>query len=167
MRTMARRFCRCKTLSDDAYQDAVIAFIVSLPSYRREAPLKLWLRRLLMSACARLRRGRRNNPAYNLPLDVVADDRDGLAQAPSQERRLLRQERLASLTLSLDGLDQLNRSLLLQHEGEGVSIDDLALRHGLSRDAVKSRLKRSRALLRTRLSATGACSATSPLDPPQ
>jgi len=165
---MAGQICRCPILADDAFQDAVVTLITSLSGYRGDAPLRAWLRRLLQTACGRLRRGRRNNPAYNVPLDAVAGEPEWLAEEPSQEQRLLRAERRALLHRALHRIEPLNRRLLLEHEGADHSIDEIALDAGLSQDAVKSRLKRTRALLKRRLRTTDVFFApphAPPVDP--
>ncbi len=144
---LARQRCRDLALADDARQDAMITLIQSLDAYRGEAPLRHWLQRLVLTACNRLRRGQRNDPALNLPLDDVPPDADPLVVLGSQELRLLLNERFELLQGVLSEVPEPNRSLLLLHEGQDVPLEQLALRFGLTLDGVKSRLKRLRTQL--------------------
>lgn len=151
MRRIARHRCRSDSMADDAHQEAMVAMLESLPGYRGEAPLKFWLRRLVVTACARLHRGRRNDPAFNLPLDSLSPDAEELIEAQRQEMQTMLGQRLEMLQLVLGEVDETNRSLLLLHEGQERSLDELAQRFDLTLDGVKSRLKRTRAALRERL----------------
>jgi RNA polymerase sigma-70 factor (ECF subfamily) len=143
----ARFRCGDDSLGSDAFQESMVSMMQALPSYRGDAPILSWLRRLVVSACSRLRRGRRNDPAFNRPLDEAPE----MAEEQRQEMRLMLQERVSLLHLALSEVEEPNRSLLLLHEGEDVSIEALAERHGLSVEGVKSRLKRTRSRIRARL----------------
>lgn len=128
----------------------MIAF-ESLESYRGDAPIDHWLKRLVVSACSRLKRGRKNNPAYNLPLDESIGTRENDTDAGRQEVAVLLEERISLLNEALEDVPEDNRMLLLLHEGKEVPLAELAEQYGLSVNGVKSRLKRTRATLRARL----------------
>ena len=93
-----------------------------------------------------MQRGRKNNPRYNKPLEDHAADVE-----PGQEVQLLIQERLDILGHVLEEIEETNRELFLLHEGQDVSLSELAEKFGFSIDGIKSRLKRTRARLRARL----------------
>jgi RNA polymerase sigma-70 factor, ECF subfamily len=150
MQQMATRRCRDESLAEEARQDALLAAIRALPDFRGDGSLEGWLYRLVTSACSRTRRGRKNDPKYNLPLDEETAGQDSL-QPPDQEMVVLLRERLGFLQDSLEAVPEPNRTLLLLHEGEDVPLADLAERFDLSLDSVKSRLKRTRALVRENL----------------
>lgn len=142
--------CADPDLGQDAYQDAMLTLLGTLESYRGEAPIEPWLRRLVVGACSRLRRGRKNAPSVNLPLDgqAVAGQVDA---RPPADLRLELEAEFARVAAALRSLPELNRELIYLHEGEGITIGDLAERFELSAEAVKSRLKRARAELRRTL----------------
>lgn len=146
----ARRRCGDETLAEDAAQDALVLALESLDSFRGDAPIDHWLKRLVVSACARLRRGRKNDPGYNRPLDEVGPVAASDGRADGEVAAML-SERVALLREALDELPEDNRALLLLHEGREMPITELASRFGLSVDGVKSRLKRTRARMRSRL----------------
>ena len=147
----ARFRCSSTAMADDAFQDAVVTMLETLPSYRGDAPLQYWLRKLVLSSCSRLRRGRRNDPAFNVPLEQLPEESEALAQAQEQEMRRMVSERIDLLKIVLDETSDMNRSLLLLHEGQGVDLGQLARQFDLTLDGVKSRLKRTRTSLRQRL----------------
>jgi RNA polymerase sigma-70 factor (ECF subfamily) len=151
MRQVTRHHCSSAAMADDAYQDALVRMLESLPSYRGEAPLQFWLRKLVLTACARLRRGRKNDPAFNVPLEALPEESGALSLDQQQEMERLVRERSEVLAVVLDETPEPNRSLLLLHEGQDVSLGELTERFDLTLDGVKSRLKRTRSLLRGRL----------------
>ncbi|RLB62739.1 MAG: hypothetical protein DRI90_08415, partial [Deltaproteobacteria bacterium] len=55
---LAKRRCGDDALAEDASQDALIAALEALGSFRSEAPLRAWLRQIVFTACSRLRRGK-------------------------------------------------------------------------------------------------------------
>jgi RNA polymerase sigma-70 factor (ECF subfamily) len=149
---LAARRCRDDALAQDATQDALLAAFESLDTFRGDAPLEHWLKRLVVSSCARLRRGRKNAPAYNLPLDALESEGSPAEPiAAGQEAAVLLGERLRLLERALGELSEENRSLILLHEGLDLHLFELAARFGLTIDGAKARLKRARAQLRQRL----------------
>ncbi len=147
MQRHARRRCPDPALVEDVAQAAVVATLESLPSYRGDGPLVAWLRRLVVTSCSRMIRGRKNDSSWNRPLESAPEP----AQAAQQEWRAMLQQRLGILSEVLAGVPEPNRSLLLLHEGDDLPLAELAGHFGLTVDGVKSRLRRTRKLLRARL----------------
>jgi len=147
----ASYYCRDESLGSDAFQEAMLATIAGLDGYRGDSPVEPWLRRIVMTSCSRLRRGKKNDPSVNVPME----ERDaGLAFAdssPDQELRLIVAEGLRMVDTEIQALEEPNRSLLRAHDIEEVPIADLAARFDLTEEAIKSRLKRARAQVRDRL----------------
>jgi RNA polymerase sigma-70 factor (ECF subfamily) len=151
MGRIANYRCRDQQLAEDTLQDSIVSLLENLPTFRGDAPLKAWLFKLVTSACSRLRRGRKNDPRFNLPLDETAEENDIAPEQPMQEMQLLMQERFEILNEVLTDVEEPNRQMLLLHEGQDLSVAELAERFDMSPDAIKSRLKRTRAQVRERL----------------
>jgi RNA polymerase sigma-70 factor (ECF subfamily) len=147
----AKYVCRDESTGKDAMQDAMLAAMTNLESYRGDSPIEGWLRRIVVSACSRIRRGRKNDPAVNRPLESVEALQPLAEPGPDQELQLLLKERLELLSDEIEQLDEPNRSLLRLHDVQEVPITDLVDRFGMTAEAIKSRLKRGRALVRERL----------------
>lgn len=149
----ANYYCKDDSLGSDAFQEAMLATIGGLEGYRGDSPIEPWLRRIVMTSCSRLRRGKKNDPSVNVPMD----DREGTMSfadsSPDQEIRLIMAQGLELVSNEIEALDEPNRSLLKAHDIEETPIKDLAVSFEMTEEAVKSRLKRSRAFVRDRISA--------------
>ncbi|MDJ0764469.1 MAG: sigma-70 family RNA polymerase sigma factor [Myxococcota bacterium] len=147
----ARYICRDETRALDAFQDAMVAAMKYLDTYRGDSPIEPWLRRILVSACARQRRGKKNDPNLHKPLDTAVSSKAMADPTPDQELHLMLKERLDLLYREIETLGEPNRSLLKGHDIDEVPIAVLADQFDLTKDAVKSRLKRARAEVRENL----------------
>jgi RNA polymerase sigma-70 factor (ECF subfamily) len=147
----AKYVCHDETTGKDAMQDAMLTAMTNLDSYRGDSPIEGWLRRIIVSACSRIRRGQKNDPAINRPLEVVEAARPLVEPAADQELQLLLKERLELLSQEIEQLDEPNRSLLRLHDVQEVPIAALVEQFDMTGEAIKSRLKRGRALVRDQL----------------
>jgi len=147
----ANFYCRDDNLGQDAFQDAMIAALTNLDGYRGDAPIEPWLRRIVATSCSRLRRGRKNSPAYNIPIEKDDNSVSFKDSEPDQELKLMMYQGLARIKSEIDNLDEPNRTLLFAHDVKEEPIADLAKRFDLSVNSIKSRLKRSRAQVRERI----------------
>ncbi len=143
----ARRRCAHPELAEDTVQETMVRLMSALGSYRGEGPLEAWLKRLVVTSCSRLKRGKGNQPESNeeLPEEMGGEPGD------DPEAHVLLGEQIRLLAGALTKLDEPNRTLLLRHEAHDVSVEELAREFSMSVDGVKSRLKRSRARLRDEL----------------
>lgn len=147
----ANYYCRDHSLGEDAFQDAMMIAMTKLDQYRGDSPIEPWLRRIVVSACSRLRRGRKNDPSFNQPLDKQ-DVAPWMADAaPDQELQIMLAQRLELVRGEMEKLKEPNRSLLVMHDVKEVPISELAQTFDLTEEGVKSRLKRSRAMVRQNL----------------
>lgn len=144
-------YCRDGTLGKDAFQEAMLTAFSKLDTYRGDAPIEPWLRRIVVTSCSRLRRGKKNDPSINSSFDAGGGDAAFKADAPSQEWSLMMAQSFHLVLEEVDQLGEPNRSLLLDHDMNEEPIVELAQRYEMTVDAVKSRLKRSRAQLRESL----------------
>ncbi len=148
---VAKQRCRDDILAEDTSQEALIVALEALGSFRGEAPLRTWLRRIVSTACSRMRRGKAKKPDSNIPIDAVPAEELPSVQGADQEMAMLLHERLELLEQVLANTAEPNRSLLLLHEGQDRSVAELAEQFDLSHQAVKARLKRARSVVRERL----------------
>jgi RNA polymerase sigma-70 factor (ECF subfamily) len=129
---------------EDISQDAMLAAQRYLSTFRGDASLRTWLYKLVLSACSRRRRGRKNDPGLHRSLE----DASPPADPGDPEVVLLISERLKALEEAMEELRPQDREMLAAAEWEGLSLEQLAQRHELTVSAVKSRLFRIRRQLR-------------------
>jgi len=148
----AQYYCKDKQLGLDAFQEAMIQALTHLDSYRGDSPIEPWLRRIVVSSCSRLRRGKKNDPRLHVPTDndsstqTLKDEK-----TPNQEMALMLAERLELVLDEIEQLKEPDRTLLVRHDVHEDTISTLAAEMNMTNDAIKSRLKRSRAAVRKNL----------------
>lgn len=152
-----RRFAvsRCGDVGgdvDDISQDALLAAQRYLGSFRGDASLRTWLYRLVISACSRRRRGRKNDPNLHRSLDATEHLAEGEGSGRlDPEVELLMAEKIKALEAAISTLRSEDRELLAAVEWEGLSLAQAGERHSLSVSAVKSRMFRIRQHLREKV----------------
>lgn len=150
-----RRHCRTVD-ADDAVQDALLIATENLHTFRGDGSLEGWLVRLVASACARRRRGRKNDPnLHDTDVDLTDD-------GESPEAVLDRHTVGALLEGALLSLEPDDRQVLLLSEVEGMSAPEVAERVGISAGAVRTRLSRLRARMRHALAGELEASSLEP-----
>ena len=152
-----RRFAasRCGDVGgdvEDISQDALMAAQRYLSTFRGEASLRTWLFRLVISACSRRRRGRKNDPNLHRPLDAA----ENLAEGDSGGRlnpevEVMMAEKLKALEEAIFTLRPRDQELLAAVEWEGLSLAQAGERHEMSVSAVKSRMFRIRQHLKEKV----------------
>lgn len=140
------RMCRDVHDAEDVVQDTLINVAKHLGEFEGRSSLSSWVFALTRSACARRRRGRKNRPPVSD--EEVAEAAD---LAPDPEARAADHELAAALSRALDGLSDDYREVILLRDIEGLSAPEAAATIGIGVDALKSRLHRARAALRTAL----------------
>jgi RNA polymerase sigma-70 factor (ECF subfamily) len=145
LRRFAEARCGSRGDAEDISQDALLAAHRYLSGFRGEAALKTWLYRLVVSACSRRRRGRKNDPKLHKPID---DASPITTEHVDPEVELMLSERLSALESAMEDLRPEDRELLSETEWQGLSLAEVAKRHKLSVPAVKSRMFRIRKQLK-------------------
>ncbi|MCK9523548.1 MAG: sigma-70 family RNA polymerase sigma factor [Proteobacteria bacterium] len=145
----ANYYCNDFALGQDAFQEAMITTWKQLGTYRGDSPIEPWLRRIVVSSCSRLRRGKKNNRSLHTPLDDHPMLPELSDHGPSAEMRTMIAQGMERVSAEIDRLNEPNRSLLLRHDVYEESVAALAGEFQMTVDAVKSRLKRSRAQVRS------------------
>jgi RNA polymerase sigma-70 factor (ECF subfamily) len=134
---------------EDISQEVLLAAQTYLRTFRGDASLRTWLFRLVLSACSRRRRGRKNDPRLHRSLEEAGS----LPGDADPEASLLINERLGALAEALKELKPADRTLLREVEWKGLTLAEVGRRHGLSVPAVKSRMFRIRRQLKDLVSA--------------
>lgn len=139
------RMCRSAADADDVLQDTLFTLTQQLDQFRGEASFTSWVFTLARSACARRRRGLKNNA-----VDAV-DPPEQTDLAPSPEARVSDQELATLVSEALDSMAEDHREVILLRDVEGLSATEVASALQVSVDSVKSRLHRARESLRSKL----------------
>lgn len=147
----ARRRCGNVSDAEDAVQEALTVALRYVDGFRGETSLRSWMIRLVNSACTRQRRGRRNDPRLHRSLDGDAVHFELSDPKLPVEERLVLEEKLGQVATAVHALPELERTLLLRHEGDGISLADLAAETDSTVPAVRTRLYRARQRLRASL----------------
>ena len=142
---VGRRYCRNPAEAQDAVQDALLSAGEHLGSYRGEGSPEKWLMRMVINACSRMRRGRKNDPGLHAVDTDVADD----SQSPESQANI--GEVAEALGRSLLTLSPIDRSLVLLADVEDWTGPEIAAKTGMTAGAVRTRLSRARAQLRQEL----------------
>ena len=136
--------------AEDATQEALIAVMTNLASFRNEASLSTWAHRIAVRVY--LRRRRSPTEAAGLTFDAFAADlADGLAVVDSArpDAELLAEEVRVGCTLGvLQCLDRADRLVFVLGDVLGLAGEDAASILEISHDAYRKRLSRVRARLR-------------------
>lgn len=147
-----RYFCRAVGHSEtarDLTQDVFVRVSRSVIPAAAEGALRGWLFRIARNLALDHHRSGQRRP----PMEMLTD---GATQPASQETSAAVNEALASI-------DDVGRDVFLMREVAGLGYDDIAAACGLTPDAVRSRIHRTRLQLRERLSGQIAVRRMSPM----
>jgi RNA polymerase sigma-70 factor (ECF subfamily) len=153
----AERILRSRADAEDAVQEAFISAFRKLDSLDDAASMPAWLHRITVNAAISLyRRKKRENeePIEDLLPQFDSDGwRNYSTEALSSEadEKLMSDERAAAIRAALARLPDSHRVVLVLRDLEGLSTREAADTLGIQENAVKVRLHRARAALRTLL----------------
>lgn len=141
----ARRHCRSEAEAADAVQDAMLGAWRYGEGFRGDGRVDRWLVRLVASACNRMRRGLKNDPALHIPdVELLQDDVSPEALAARSQLA----EKLGEALLELPPED---RTILILADAQGWKGPEIAEQLGMTPGAVRTRLSRTHARLREAL----------------
>jgi RNA polymerase sigma-70 factor, ECF subfamily len=148
---VARSVLRDDAEAEDVMQQAYVEAYAHLAQFAGRARFSTWLTRIAFhEALARWRRRRREGDA-RFAADPEEEASMVTSTDPSPEHQALQGELRAQLESAIDALPPLYRSVFVLREVEGLSTAETAACLDVREDAVKTRLHRSRALLRDEL----------------
>jgi len=139
------RVCGDEESAREVLQETMLAAFRNLLGFRGHAALSTWLFQIARSFCIKERRGVRAMHALHADL---TDD------APTPELHARAREVGRALSSAIAQLPPDQREVLMLRDVEGMSAQEAAVVVGIEVRALKSRLHRARAALRTTLAET-------------
>ena len=137
IRRYARRSCRSTSDAEDAVQETLFVLYRHLASLRQASHISTWLFTVVRRQCQRLSRSMLGTP---VDLAQVADD-GRLALRPTADLRI-------DVANAIQSLPDHYRQVVLLRDVKELTINEIAQRLGLTREAAKARLHRARQLIR-------------------
>jgi RNA polymerase sigma-70 factor, ECF subfamily len=138
--------------AEDVLQEAWVRAYEHLGQFEGRASFATWVTRIAYyEALARARKAKRWTPIENETGEIMADVKGSGDETP--EAQAMRSEVGRMLEDAVQALPETYRTVFVLREIEQMSTGDTAECLGLSEEAVKTRLHRSRALLRRELTA--------------
>jgi len=141
VRGFIRRRVRDDATADDLAQETLLKVYRSRAALRDGQRLEAWLYRIARTTLVDFYR--RNRRGEELPADIAAETQSGVDEVTAVMTRALRRF-VAELPVA-------NREPVRLAEFEGLPLAKIALRLELSLTAVKSRVRRGRAMLKRKL----------------
>lgn len=141
LRAFIRRRVRNDTIADDLTQEALLKVYRSRTTLRDGTKLEAWLYQIARGTI--IDHYRRQRPQTELPASLAGESPD--------ETAALRARVLVSMKRFLEEMPAAYREPVRLAELEGLPLARIALRLDLSLTAVKSRVRRGRAMLRKKL----------------
>jgi RNA polymerase sigma-70 factor, ECF subfamily len=144
---VVRRLAGEDALAEDWSQEAWVRVIRALPSFRGEARFTTWLHRIAVNSALHARRWRQRRVAREEPMP----DSGALAASTpaTDDRTVLR----ASLERALERLPERMRQVLVLHDVEGYTHEEIGELLGVMPGTSKSQLFKARAKMRELLGA--------------
>jgi RNA polymerase sigma-70 factor (ECF subfamily) len=139
---VVRRLAGDDALAEDYAQEAWVRAIRALPSFRGDSAFSTWLHRIAVNSALHGQRWRTRRTSNEIPLPVAAE-----ASRPA-DRPVLRIELERALRRLPPGM----RQVLVLHDVEGYTHDEIAEVMGITSGTSKSQLFKARAKMREMLS---------------
>ena len=137
------------TEAEDVLQDAWVRAYEHLGQFGGRASFSTWVTKIgLYEALARARRSRRWTRLENDEGEIMPEAERQPSRMQTPEEQAMRSQLGRMLQAAVDALPESYRSVFVMREVERLSTAETAECLGLSEEAVKTRLHRSRALLR-------------------
>ena len=135
--------------AEDVLQEAWVRAYEHLDQFAGRASFSTWVTRIAFhEALARTRKNRRWTPLENPEGEIMAEAERRQTTAETPEMQAERSQLGRMLQAAVDALPETYRSVFVLREVEQLSTTETAECLELSEEAVKTRLHRSRALLR-------------------
>lgn len=134
--------------AEEAVQEAYLRAYAHLGSFAGRSRFATWLTRIALYEALARRRRMRLFTAVDANRDELAP-LDPPAKGPSPEQQTINDELRSVLETAIDALPETYRTVFVLRQVEGLTTKETADCLQIGREAVKSRLHRSRQMLRT------------------
>lgn len=141
---LAFRMCGRDDLAQDCVQETFVRAFGALKKFRGDAALSTWLHSIATRVVLNLLRSVERHERRAEPLEA-ADRHERMPEPPEPDLG----ERL---TAAIDGLEDHYRIVVVMHDLEGYTHDEIGSALGIAEGSSKARLSRARAMLREALS---------------
>ena len=134
---------RDRHIAEDVVQEVLVKSWTSMPSWDGDVPIR-WARTVTKNTALSALRHSSSRPVCEL------DDRNAsIPTVAAADDIYVRSERVSEMWAKLGRLDDESRLLLVLHEVDELSYDEIAETTDLTMSAVKSKIYRARLALRT------------------
>ena len=154
--SFSMKVCGHREDAEDAAQETLIRAVPELYNFDSPEALAVWLYKVARSRCLMSRRRGKFAPKQNLSLDDLLPDRSELealtvSREGGPEQQLLRAENREELQRAVLKIPPDYRMVLVLHDMEELSTQEVARITGLREGTVRVRLHRARVFLRNQL----------------
>ena len=134
--------------AEDAVQEAFIAAIKKLDSFRAESTFRTWLSTIALNICRGKYRKRSRRQALN---QAVGESRTRQADEPSPEMQAIESQRQEQLWAAISSLDEKHRLPIVLRYYHELPTQEIADILGIKLGTVHSRLANARTQIRRQL----------------
>jgi RNA polymerase sigma-70 factor, ECF subfamily len=154
--SFSMKVCGQKQDAEDTMQEVLLKSISILPRFDNPRALVVWLYKVAKTRCLMSRRRSKFVPQETLSLEELMPDRRELERIPADregtpEWTFLRRENAKRLRAALQKLPPDYRLIIVLHDMEELSDEDIAEITGLRAGTIRVRLHRARLFLRKEL----------------
>jgi len=136
--------------ADDVKQETFVKAFLAMPGFRSEASLQTWLLKICGNLCRdRMKSWDKRKVQYDARLEQDTLPGDAFAEDPMHI--VARSQMTETVFLALQGMPAAQREIILLHEVEDLSYEEIANVLGCSRTSVKLRIFRARRCLKERV----------------
>ena len=162
--SFSMKICGQREDAEDTMQEVLLKSVPYLPRFSSPQALSVWLYKVAKNRCLMSRRKSKFAPQHELALDELMPDRRELeslagGNGESPETSALRDERAQWLRDAILRLPPAYRLVLVLHDMEELSDQEIGKITGLRPGTVRVRLHRARLYLRNELARRGAFQA--------
>ena len=164
--SFSMKVCGQRQDAEDTMQEVLLRSVPNLPKFDSPKALLVWLYKAAKTHCLMSRRKSKFAPKEALSLEELMPDRQELERlsgkgGPTPETSLMRRENAKRLRDAVQKLPPEYRLILVLHDMEELSDEDIAEITGLRLGAIRVRLHRARLFVRKELAKTGQDAARS------
>jgi len=147
------KMCRHPEDAEDVLQDTMLTLARSVRDFRGESSLSTWLYTVTRSFCMKKRRKSKFAPKVEESLEGLSPSAAGALEStePGPDVKAESNQAWGQVQKAIAGMEPEFREVLMLRDVEGLKAKEVAEIIGVSVAAVKSRLHRARAQLRSEL----------------